>query len=274
MTRKIALVLEYEGTEYAGFQRQANASSVQAALEQAVLSLTGAPVRVKAAGRTDAGVHSAGQVVAFETQSSLPPESFRRGLNHYLPGDISVAAAYETPLSFDPRRHAVARVYRYTILTRGSRSALRRRSVHLEKRPLDEEAMAQAMGSLEGERDFAPFTGALEAGKSTVRRLYRTRVWNEGDEIHLELEGNAFLPQQVRRMVGAALQVGLGKLTLAEFVLLADTGRRGAAHWVLPPAGLCLQEVKYREFPPENHARTTDDPTYAAVPIDTAVARP
>ncbi len=273
MTRKIALVLEYEGTEYAGFQRQANACSVQAVLEQAVHSLTGAPVRVKGAGRTDAGVHAAGQVVVFETQSSLPSESFRRGLNHFLPGDISVVAAYEMPLSFDPRRHAVARVYRYTILTSGSRSALRRRFVYLDKRPLDAEAMAQAMSSLDGERDFAPFTGALEAGKSTVRRLYRTSVWNEGDELLVELEGNAFLPQQVRRMVGAALQVGLGKLTLAEFVLLADTGRRGAAHWVLPPEGLCLQEVKYQEFPPENHARTIHDRTYAPGSIDIALAR-
>ena len=118
MGRRVALVLEYEGTEYAGFQRQANAPTVQAALERALGDLTGQDVRVKGAGRTDAGVHATGQVVAFDTESVLPLERFHHGLNHYLPEDISVVDALGVSQAFDPRRNALARVYRYTLLPR------------------------------------------------------------------------------------------------------------------------------------------------------------
>ena len=271
--RKIALVLEYEGAEYAGFQKQANARSVQEVLEEAVYSLTGSWLRVKGAGRTDAGVHAAGQVVAFETDSGHSPETFRDGLNHHLPKDIAVAAAYEVPVDFDPRRHATSRVYRYTILISKARSALRRRFVHLERRRLNLAAMTQALGYLEGKRDFAPFSGRLKAGQGTVRMLYRTVVWRERDEVYLEVEGSSFLPQQVRRMAGAVLQVGLEKMTLEEFTLLANQGRQGASHWVLPSAGLCLREVKYQEFLPQSHARTTDDPTHSSDRFEAQMAR-
>ena len=262
MRRKIALVLEYEGTAYAGSQRQANAPTVQAEVEKAVRLLTGTHATVKAAGRTDAGVHAEGQVMAFGTASRLPVETFIRGLNHYLPPDVSVTRAYEVPLGFEPRRQAIARVYRYTILAREGPSALRRRFVYPVPQPLDVAAMAQALGALEGERDFGPFSRPVAPGKSTVRRLYRTAVWREGPLIHLELEGNAFLPQQVRRVAGAVLQVGLGRLTLQEFTEIANSGQQGAARWVLPPQGLCLREVRYPDGLLEDHARTQDDRTY------------
>ncbi len=264
MTRRIALVLEYEGTAYAGFQRQRDAPTVQAAVEDAVRSLTGEDARVKAAGRTDSGVHATGQVVAFDTASPHTEETFRRGLDHHLPNDISVRGAYEVPPGFDPRRHAIARRYRYTLLNRPGRSPLRRRFTCPEGRSLDIQAMARCLAYLEGERDFAPFSGRMNRGKSTVRRLYRTAVWRQGDEVCLELEGNAFLPQQVRRIGGAVLRVGLGALTPQAFVELADRGQQGAAHWVLPARGLCLQAVKYRTFPPRSHEGTTAHATYAA----------
>ena len=165
MTRRIALVLEYEGTAYAGFQRQPHAPTVQSVLEEAIRSLTGEGLRVKAAGRTDAGVHASGQVVAFDTASRHTEETFRRGLDHYLPGDISVKEAHEVPPDFDPRRHAVARRYRYTLLNRPGRSPLRRRFTCREGRPLDIQAMARCLAYLEGERDFAPFSGPMESGK-------------------------------------------------------------------------------------------------------------
>lgn len=107
----------------------------------------------------------------------------------------------------------------------------------------------QALVGLEGERDFGPFSAPVGPGRSTVRRLYRTALWKQDDTVYLELEGNAFLPQQVRRIGAAALRVGLGKLTLQEFMALATDSRQGAAPWILPPYGLCLQEVKYQGFP-------------------------
>ena len=273
MTRNIALVLEYDGTRFAGFQRQANTLTVQGELEGAIKALTGREARVKGAGRTDAGVHAGGQVVAFQTESPLEVERFHHGLDHYLPDDIAVVGAYEVPEGFDPRRQATSRVYRYTMVVRNGKSPLRRAHVYIIGQWPDTAAMAKALGYLEGTRDFAPFSGDPGKGKSTVRRVDRTAVWHEGDTVYLEVEGNAFLPQQVRRMAAAVLNVGLGKLTQENFEALAGSEERGAAHWVLPPQGLCLREVKYRSFPPRGHARSTDNKTHAAGPGANQMAR-
>ena len=255
MTRRIALITEYEGTAYAGSQRQAGVPTVQAALERALEALTGASCRVAAAGRTDAGAHAAGQVFAFDTGSDLPALRIRDGANYHLPEDIAVVSAHEVEGGFDPRRHALARVYRYTFSERAVRSPLRRRFVHAVGRSLDVEAMSQALAYLEGTRDFAPFSGALPLEKSTVRRMYRAEAWRDAGEVHLELEANAFLPQQVRRTAAAVLRVGLGKLTLEGFEALADAAVRGAAEHVLPARGLCLQRVVYPDFPPARAAQ-------------------
>ena len=270
--RKVALVLEYDGTAYAGFQRQANAPSVQASVEEAWRLLTGSTARLKAAGRTDAGVHATGQVVAFETTSALTTEELQRGLGHYLPSDIAVTAAYEAPAGFDPRRDALSRVYRYTLLSRRSRSPLRRRSAYLVGRPVDIATMQECLAYLEGMRDFAPFSGPVDEGASTIRRLFRTAVWREVDEVHLELEGNAFLPQQVRRTVGAVLLVGVGKETVQAFKAQADSGRRGTAHWVVPPWGLCLRQVNYQEFSSRSYARQQNNHPYVINQAGSALA--
>ena len=254
MTRRIALILEYEGTAYAGSQLQAAVPTVQAEVERAVEALTGAGCRLKAAGRTDAGAHAAGAVVAFDTDTSLSAPRIRDGLNHHLPEDIAVVSAHDVDAGFDPRRHAASRVYRYTFSERAARSPLRRRFVHAVGRTLDVEAMSEALAYLEGTRDFAPFSGALPAEKSTVRRMSRAQAWRDGDEVHLELEANAFLPQQVRRTAAAVLRVGLGKTTLAAFEEIADSPARGAAQHVLPATGLCLQRVVYPDFPPAGAA--------------------
>ena len=257
MTRRIALILEYEGTAYAGSQRQAAVPTVQAEVERALEALTGVRCRLSAAGRTDAGAHAAGAVVAFDTDGGLSTQAIRDGANHHLSDDVAVVSAHEVDASFDPRRHATARVYRYTFSDRAVRSPLRRRFVHAVGRKLDVEAMSQALAYLEGTRDFAPFSGALPAEKSTVRRMYRAQAWREAGEVgevHLELEANAFLPQQVRRTAAAVLPVGLGKMTLEGFEALADSTVRGAAEQVLPARGLCLQRVVYPDFPPARAA--------------------
>jgi len=249
--RRIALVLEYDGTRYAGFQLQSSAPSIQGALEEAVERLSGESSRIYGAGRTDAGVHAVGQVVRFDTLSELAIERFLPGLNYYLPEDLAVRAASEAPADFDPRRHAIARVYRYALLESDARSPLRGRFAHHVGHTLDVAAMQTALEGLQGERDFAPYCGNLPDGGSTVRFMYRTQVWRQDvDEVLLELEANAYLHQQVRRITAAALQVGLGKTTLDEFTAVADSKFHGAAALVLPAKGLTLRRVEYQDFSP------------------------
>src|SRR5581483_11468911 len=156
-SRRIALLLEYEGTRYAGSQLQANAPTVQGELEAAVRKVTGEEARSAFAGRTDAGVHALGQVAAFSTASALPADTIRNALNAWLPEDIAVRAAADVDAAFDPRRHALRRGYRYTVLNRRARPVLDRRFVWHVPQPLDVDAMDRAARSLEGERDFAAF---------------------------------------------------------------------------------------------------------------------
>jgi len=245
--RRLALVLEYDGTRYHGIQWQSNASSIQGEVEAAIGRLTGEQVRIGVAGRTDAGVHAMGQVVAFTTGAPYQEDTFRDGLNHYLPPDIVVKVARQVPGNFDPRRHASSRVYRYTLLNRRAPSALWRNLAHHEPRPLDVPAMERALRSLEGRHDFGPFSGPLERQRTTVRRLLRTELRREEDLVILEVEGDAFLPQQVRRMGGALLQVGAERMPFRAFRRLARSGLMGAAQQVLPAKGLCLLRVEYPE---------------------------
>ncbi len=262
MTRRVALVIEYDGTGYAGFQRQANAPSVQEELENAIESLTIARTTIRGAGRTDAGVHALAQVATFDTESTLPVERIVAGLNHYLGEQIAVRAAYDVAPSFDPRRHARSRVYRYRLLDGGPPSPLRRNVTYRVTRKVDAEAMRLAAASLVGEHDFRAFSGPQPRGKSFVRRMIRAQVFRDGGELTVELEANAFLPQQVRRTVGALVEVGLGRMTVSAFEQMTESGAQGAAEAVLPARGLTLQEVRYAGFPPENHATTTHDETY------------
>ena len=244
--RRLVLVLEYEGTQYHGFQFQLGASSIQGELEASIAQLTGERVRVAAAGRTDAGVHALGQVVAFSTRTSYETKTFRQALNHYLPRDIVVRTVLEAPVDFDPRRQALSRTYRYVILNRNVRSPVWRGFAYHMPDRLHLERVEEAMKCLEGaSRDFAPFSGPLGTIKTTVRRLLRTQIWSQDNFVTIEMEGNAFLPQQVRRMIGTAVRVGTERMTQTEFREIADSGKRGAAQWVAPAHGLYLAHVQY-----------------------------
>ena len=248
---RLALIVEYDGAGYHGFQLQPNAPTVQGELEEAIHKLTGERVRVKAAGRTDAGVHAAGQVVAFETSSRLPPNTFVDALNHHLPPDVAVSEAHRVAPDFDPRRGALVRFYRYTVLNRRTRSPLLRRRACLIGQPLDTDRMREVAALLVGEHDFARFAGPLPDWRaSTVRRVYEAEVRQEQRLITFDVSANAFLPHQVRRMAGALVEVGRGKLALEGFRELLD-GKRGIGGAPsLPPHGLCLIRVEYADFPP------------------------
>jgi tRNA pseudouridine38-40 synthase len=242
----MVLIMEYEGTHYHGFQLQAKLPTIQRETEKALRKLTGERTRVMMASRTDAGVHATGQVVSFRTESPLPPQTFVRGLNYYLPGDIAVKAAYRVDASFNVRHSALSREYKYYILNSSTRSPIRRGFSCLVAGHLDIEAMNQACQALIGEHDFASFASSVGSEiKSTVRKVYRAEIEKDGDLIILSMVANSFLPHQVRNTVGALIRVGQGKMSVDEFRSLIDAGRPGLAGPAAPARGLCLMQVNY-----------------------------
>ena len=245
--RRLALLMEYQGTAYGGSQLQANTRTIQGTLEQALSSLTGESIRLALAGRTDAGVHALGQVASFVTGSGLTLDNFERGSNALLPDDISVRAAAEVPPEFDPRRHALSRWYRYTLHLGHGRPALQREFVwEPPASKLDVEAMTEAARCLAGGHDFAAFTQAAEARRRvTERSVLRASVCRQGRLLRFDVEANAFLMQMVRRIVGALVEVGSGKRSGEEFEVLVRDAPPGAAKLVAPARGLCLMKVRY-----------------------------
>ena len=247
------MVVEYDGTCYHGFQYQDKVPTIQDELERSVSNLTKETVKIKGAGRTDTGVHAKGQVVVFDTQSTLSTNKITEGLNHYLPKDIAIQSAFRTGDEFDPRRDAHSRRYRYTIINKEARAPLSRRMAHRVSGSLSVEAMSKAAKVMEGIHDFEAFGGSSRnKAESTVRRVYSAAVWQEkqGDEVYFEVEANAFLTYQVRRMAGALVDVGLGRLTENDIGrMLQGTSGKIVAN-TLPPQGLCLIEVTYDNFPP------------------------
>ncbi len=248
--RRLALLLEYDGTGFAGSQSQPADRTVQDIVEEALAAFTGERQRIALAGRTDAGVHANGQVAALRTATAHSAATFREALNHFLPEDVAVRAVAEVADGFDPRRHAVSRRYRYRIDHGRVRSPLSRHRAWQVEQRLDLPAMAQALERLPagpgtGFRDWAAFAGAVPAGYPTVRTLLEARL-EQRDEHRADvwLEADGFLPHQVRRMVGALARVGRGRLTPGEYAALVD-GPPASAGPAAPPQGLTLVTVRY-----------------------------
>lgn len=243
--RRFALLLEYDGGRFAGSQLQANAITVQSVLEDAVEKATGERARVAFAGRTDAGVHARGQVASFVGQTRLDVGTLQRALNAWLPEDVAIRAAVEVNGEFDPRRDAVRRHYRYVIDNRAVRPALERGRAWHVAAPLDLDAMARGGAGLLGCRDFAAFASPLERPEaSTVRHLYAFDIRRRGGDVICEVAANAFLPHQVRRMVGALVEVGKQRLSFSEYMSLLD-GPPSSAGPAAPAHGLYLMSVEY-----------------------------
>jgi tRNA pseudouridine38-40 synthase len=244
---RIILTVEYNGTNYHGSQAQANAPTVQGEIEKALKNLTGERIRIKIASRTDAGVHARGQVVSFRTETSLPLRSFVDGLNHYLPRDIAVKEAFKAEDSFDVRRRAVSREYRYYVLNSPTRSPMRQEFSYQVKGSLDIEAMNRACQALIGRHDFSSFVSSAETArqKRTVRDVYKAEVTRDGDMIIFEMVANSFLPHQVRNTVGSLIKVGQGRMTVDEFYNMVEMRTPGLAGPAAPADGLCLMRVNY-----------------------------
>jgi len=244
--RRIAVLLEYDGTAYRGSQYQENGPSIQAELESSIRKLTGGEVRAAFAGRTDAGVHALGQVAAFESDARLTPDEFVRGLNHFLPPDIAVRAARDVEAGFDPRRRARNRAYHYRVDTRPVRSPLLRDRVWHVGRKVDVEAMERAARRVEGAHDFAAFAGPYEG--STERTLRRCEVSASCGLVTVEMEAEAFLPHQVRRTVGPLVEIGIGRMTEDALAALIDEARPSSAGPAAPACGLYLARIEYDEI--------------------------
>ena len=242
---KIVLVVEYDGRNYYGFQWQANLPTIQSELEGAIRKVTGESIRVIAASRTDAGVHARGQVVSFRTRSVLPPQTFVRALNYYLPRDIAVKGACKVDMDFNVRRDAMSREYDYYILNSSTRSPLFEGFAYFVPGKLNIKAMNKACKFLKGEHDFASFATALGELRSTVRTVYSARVTKDEDLVTYHMTANSFLPHQVRNTVGLLVRVGLGKVELDEFSKILEAKALSMAGPTAPPYGLCLTKVNY-----------------------------
>ena len=243
---KIVLIMEYKGTHYHGFQLQNKLPTIQGELEKALYKLTGERRRVMTASRTDTGVHAKGQVASFRTESSLPPQTFIKGLNYYLPRDIAIKAAYRVDDSFNVRRDAFSREYSYYILNSPTRSPLWEDFAYLVPHHLDIEAMNQACQVLINDHDFASFaTGIEDETRNTVRHVYRAKTEKDGALAIFNIVANSFLPHQVRNTVGALMRVGLGKMTTDEFGNLLEVRQPGQAGPTAPACGLYLIQVNY-----------------------------
>jgi len=243
--RTIKLTIEYEGTNYAGWQIQPNGLAVQQVVEEALARLAGEAIRVVSSGRTDAGVHARGMVACFRTEKSLPLKAFSDGLNALLPPDIAVREAVEAPPGFNPRRDATAKHYRYTIFNSARRAPLSRLFVWRIGGALDVPAMAAAAGHFIGEKDFGAFRASNCCAKTTVRRIDSLEISRDGDLVTIDVVGSGFLKNMVRIMVGTLVEIGRGKQGADIVPRLLESGDRRLAGVTAPPQGLCLVEVFY-----------------------------
>jgi tRNA pseudouridine38-40 synthase len=248
---RFALLLEYDGTEFIGWQIQANGLSLQSVLEAAAAKLAGgAHVPSIVAGRTDAGVHAEGQVAHIDLPTPTPPDRLRDALNfHMKPHRLVVLRAAAVPDDWSARFSATGRAYRYRILDRRPRPALREGQVwHLTRR-LDEAAMAAAAASLLGRHDFSSFRASSCQAKSPLRTLDRLDVIRHGDIVEIIAEARSFLHHQVRNMVGTLKLVGDGSWPVERVAAALAARNRAAAGPTAPPQGLTLTGVRYPDDP-------------------------
>lgn len=245
--RRIHLIVEYDGTNYAGWQRQSNAMTVQEKLERAVKKLTGETVCVSGASRTDAGVHALGQSAHFDTESRIPADKFSFALNTLLPPDVRVVSSEEVAPDFHSRFSGRGKRYRYLIHAAPHASALNRLTHAHVIYPLDVEKMRAEARDLLGTHDFAAFAASGSVVKDTVRTIWRADVMENGSEIALIVEGNGFLYNMVRIIAGTLIGVGSGKLPRGAFRRAIESGNRLDLGVTAPAHGLTLMEVFYED---------------------------
>jgi tRNA pseudouridine38-40 synthase len=258
--RNLKLVVSYDGSEFSGWQVQPDANTVQGTLASAIGRITGEKVLPQGSGRTDAGVHALAQVVTFVTESNVPTENFAKALNAILPASVRVLAVSEAPADFHARHSARAKTYRYRIFRDATCPPFLARYVWHYPYPLDEAAMGQAAGLVEGEHDFTSFAavdpgrnanhegdeGTERAGsRSNVRTIFSSAWQRHEEELIYTVRGSGFLHHMVRNLVGTFILVGKGTLRPEDLTRILAARERSAAGATAPASGLYLVEVEY-----------------------------
>ena len=244
--RNIKLVIEYDGKEFNGWQKQPNKLNIQGEIERAIKQITGEEVDLTASGRTDAGVHALGQVANFKTNSNIPIEKIPIALNSNLKKSIVIKSAEEVEERFHSRLNCKRKTYRYIINnSRYGTAIYRNLETHIPMK-LDIQKMQEAVKYFEGEHDFKAFKASGTSSKSSVRTIYKAEVIDAGNErIYIELTGSGFLYNMVRIISGTLVEVGLGKIEPSEIQTIIESQKRENAGKTLPPQGLYLVNVEY-----------------------------
>jgi len=245
LSRRLRIVVEYDGTDFSGWQRQIDQRTVQATLEDALRDMTGETVFVRGAGRTDAGVHADGQVASFDLAADIPPHGLLRGLNTILPADLAIVDVAEAAADFDARFSARGKVYRYTVWNHFVRSPRRARASWHVRQPVDTDAIRRAAAALIGEHDFRAFRASDCERRTTVRVVRRLEIDRQGAVLAVEIEATAFLKNMVRILVGTLVDLGRGQIAPEAIARMLSTGNRAAGGMTAPPQGLTMVRVIY-----------------------------
>lgn len=245
--RRILLSVEYDGTEYSGWQKQKERKTVQETIEQALCKITKSNIEVTGASRTDAGVHSKDQKVIFDTSSAIPTEKFAIALNSVLPDDVVIKSSEEVSCEFDLRGAVKAKTYRYVIYNSSVPTALQRKYCwqYIGTNRLNEQDMKKAAQHLVGEHDFSAFKSSGGTTKTSVRTIYSCEVTRKENFLYIDITGSGFLYNMVRIIAGTLLEVGIGKKKIEDINAILDSRDRKFAGITAPPQGLCLEKIYF-----------------------------
>lgn len=244
--KNIKIIIEYEGTNYFGWQRQPEGPTIQEVIENALQNITGENISLLGSGRTDSGVHALGQVASFKTESNIKAAEFQMGLNSSLPKDITILDAREVDLDFHAQYSAKSKTYIYKIFNSPHPSALLRNRSWYIPQPLELDLMKKPAEYLIGEHDFKAFAQSGTDLKTTVRTVLRAYIEQKDNNIiEFSIEATGFLKRMVRLIVGTMVQVGKGRITPSDFLKILDTGEKTKFIHAAPAHGLYLREVKY-----------------------------
>ncbi len=243
--RNIKLTIQYDGSDYYGWQIQPGKRTIQGELERALSDLTGTFIKVNGASRTDAGVSALGQVANFSLDSPIPTENLIKALNHRLPRDIVVTEAVEADQTFDASSSAKSKLYRYTIFTAKKRNVLKTRNCWHRPAALDIAAMDAAAKMLIGKKDFKSFASAADQRENSIRTVMQCQVTQEDNWVYIDIEADRFLYNMVRNIVGTLVEIGRGKWKPKKINQILEAKTRTAAGPIAPAAGLCLMWIKY-----------------------------
>lgn len=247
MKKNICLVVAYDGTDFHGFQRQTNASSIQLCIEQALSAIFRSPITIYGAARTDAGVHARGQVVNFYGEGTIPTEKIPYAMKGYLPREIAVLSAVEMPENFSVRHDNKGKHYCYSIVNSRIHDPFQLRYAWFIRKPLDRQAMKDGAAILLGTHDFSAFEGQNTTPMNPVKTMYAIDLEEKENVLQIHVVGDGFLYHMVRNIAGGLVDLGLHRMTLSDFSRILEGKDRTKLGATAPAHGLCLEEVFYSD---------------------------